>query len=157
MKIKYKYWRIDGSCVAARRRQQRGATLLPYPFDGPHRVLPLSFSVRVSQRRNTIFPTFLSPLPQGRETRFALEKKTWIFVYVYPRFTKKLVHFPIVRMEFEYFHSLFYYRREGWSIEFERFFPYRGICNLMEFAGNINKPSKRFPNWKNKREFAWTI
>lgn len=21
----------------------------------------------------------------------------------------------------------------------------------MEFAGNINKPSKRFPNWKNKR------
>lgn len=32
------------------------------------------------------------------------------------------------------------------NIEFERFSPYRGICNLMEFAGNINKPSKRFPN-----------
>lgn len=83
MKIKYKYWRIDGSCVAARRRQQRGATLLPYPFDGPHRVLPLSFSVRVSQRRNTIFPTFLSPLPQGKRDLHSRKKRGYLYTFIH--------------------------------------------------------------------------
>lgn len=108
----------------------------------------------------TIFPTSSPPIG-GRETRFTLEKKRirlYTFIHVSQR--NSSISRLSARMEFEYFHSLFYYKRGGrgadecWK---HRVSSYRGICNLMEFAGNINKPSKRFPNWKNKREFVWTI
>lgn len=43
----------------------------------------------------TIFPTSSPPIGGEGNTIYAREK-TDTFVYVYPRFTKKLVHFPIV-------------------------------------------------------------
>ena len=147
------------------RRRQRGATLLPYPFDS---LLPrcccLSFfpSVRVSQQRVSKYNfSNLSPFSpcRGRETRFTLERKrghTFIHVFF---LRKKLVHFvdcqPERNLNIFSFIILLQRERRGRGCDecwkHRAFSLYRGICNLMEFAGNINKPSKRFPNWKNKR------
>lgn len=79
MKIKYKYWRIDGSCVVG--GDNVALHYFPILLDP---LLPrsccLSFfpSVRVSQQRVSKYNfSNLSPFSpcRGRETRFTLERK----------------------------------------------------------------------------------
>lgn len=166
MKIKYKYWRIDGSCVVG----GDNVALHYFPIlstpSSPVVVVSLSFLPYVFHNnvfRNTIFPTSLPSLPAGEgkhDSRWR-ENVDIRLVYVYPRFflRKKLVHFvdcqPERNLNIFSFIILLQRERRGRGCDecwkHRAFSLYRGICNLMEFAGNINKPSKRFPNWKNKR------
>lgn len=142
------------------RRRQRGATLLPYPFGPllPRCCVSLSFLPYVFHNnvfRNTIFPTSLPSLPAGEgkhDSRWRENVDIRLSTFF---FTKEARPFRRLsaRTEFEYiFIHYFITKREKGRGECDEcwkhraFSLYRGICNLMEFAGNINKPSKRFPN-----------
>lgn len=148
------------------RRRQRGATLLPYPFGPPPPpfLLSLFLSFRTCFTTTCFEIQFFQPLSllslQGEGNTIHAGEKTWTYVflvYVYPRFflRKKLVHFVDCQPErnLNIFSFIILLQREKrgrgecdecWK--HRAFSLYRGICNLMEFAGNINKPSKRFPN-----------
>lgn len=121
MKIKYKYWRIDGSCVVG--GDNVALHYFPILLDP---LLPrsccLSFfpSVRVSQQRVSKYNfSNLSPFSpcRGRETRFTLERKrrhtffwyAFIHVFFYER-SSSISSIVSLNGIWIYFHSLFYYK-----------------------------------------------
>ena len=120
MKIKYKYWRIDGSCVVG----GDNVALHYFPIlstpSSPVVVVSLSFLPYVFHNnvfRNTIFPTSLPSLPAGggkHDSRWRENVDIRLSTFFFYERSSSISSIVSPNGIWIYFHSLFYYKeREG--------------------------------------------